>query len=93
MEKVKKAFRIKWESSPYNDKYFALKIIFNRPDGVSTREIVEAIDSVNQEKLQKAFDGSGVGIFVQKGYALGNISQGYYEHVKKQLDRLKGDDE
>lgn len=75
----KKEYRIKWETSPYNPNFYQLKVTFNRPDGVKLIEILEALKSVNQEKLYKAFNNQGVSIFVQKGYMLGNVSQKTYE--------------
>lgn len=52
---AKKDFAIKWEK--YQDKYNELRITFDRPDGVTVKEIFNALKSVNQVKLNEVFQG------------------------------------
>lgn len=55
--KKKKDFSIKWEKGYNSEEVHELKITFDRPDGVSIREIFEAMRTVNQEKLMQMFEG------------------------------------
>lgn len=62
---AKKDFSVKWEKMHRYEKfekietgeYTEVKITFDRPDGVSVKEIFEAIRSLNQEKLEKVWNG------------------------------------
>lgn len=46
----KKDFSVKWDDGE-------VKITFDRPDGVMIKEIYEAMKTLNQDKLNKVFEG------------------------------------
>lgn len=51
----KKDFKVKFEKD--GEVYSEVRITFDRPDGVSAREIFEALKSLDQDKLNKVFEG------------------------------------
>ncbi len=66
--KAKKDFSVKWEretiGNGWKDKvyhpgepgeYIEVKITFDRPDGITLKEIFKAMKSLNQEKLTQVF--------------------------------------
>ncbi len=61
----KKDFSVKWEKVSHYEKfkkvetgeYSEVKITFDRPDGVSVKEIFEAIKTLNPEKLELVWNG------------------------------------
>ena len=55
-EKIKD-FSIAWtKDHRHEGKYRELKITFDRPDGVQVREMLNAMRTVNQEKLNQVFE-------------------------------------
>lgn len=60
-----KDFSVKWEKHVRyhrlekidKGEYSELRLTFDRPDGVKVKEIFEALKSLNQEKLNKMFEG------------------------------------
>jgi hypothetical protein len=54
---AKKDFAVKWEYDKADDSYSEVKITFDRPDGVSAKEIFEAMRTLNQEKLERVWNG------------------------------------
>jgi hypothetical protein len=82
--KLKKDYVITWERD-WKDKtkFVECKLKFNRPDRVSLREIIEALKTVNQEKLYQMFDNDGfVRIAVNNGVQLGILKKDTYEKYK-----------
>ena len=78
---IKKDYRINFEGN-------FCRVTFNRPDGVSLKEIIQALVKTDQTKLYKAFAGNNVMIFVAKGYMLGQINQATYEKGKRTLESI-----
>ena len=81
-----KDYSIRYEKSEYNPDYYVCRMTFHRPDGVSLKEIYEALLKTDQKKLDrvwKANAGHGVQVFVNKGYALGGVTQDGLETYKK----------
>lgn len=62
---AKKDFAVKWEKISWyknyekveTGEYSEVRMTFDRPDGVSVKEIFEAIRTLNPEKLQKVWEG------------------------------------
>lgn len=54
---VKKDFKVQWEKNHDGSKYHSVRITFDRPDGVSVREIFKAVRTLNQERLNECFEG------------------------------------
>ncbi len=100
---VKKDFSVKWETEiigagwkdgKYNKgekgKCNEVKITFDRPDGVTLKEIFKAMKTLNQEKLNQVFEmresrtfGSYPGtvrICVRGGMQLGTVSESDYKN-------------
>lgn len=85
---IKKDFSIKWWKSA-EGKRRELKITFDRPDGVSLKEMLQAMASVNQEYLKEVFEaetsnflGDGAGIVricVRGGVMLTTVSETTYK--------------
>lgn len=100
---VKKDFSVKWERETIGQgwqngvwnkgekgKYDEVRITFDRPDGVSLKEIFSAMKSLNQEKLNEVFEerpslSSGtrtgtVRIYCRNGVYLGTVSEESYKN-------------
>lgn len=86
-ELPQKEFSVKWEKD--NDgKCDEVKITFDRPDGVSLKEIFLAMKSLNQTKLKEVFEirhsktfgdyPGTVRICVRKGFQLACVSEDTY---------------
>ena len=74
-----KTFSIKWERNYHQTRYVELKITFNRPDGVSLKEIFEAMKTVNQDRLKEVYNNDGlVRICVRGGSMLGTVAYDSY---------------
>lgn len=83
-----KDFKIKYDKSPYNPNYYQCKVIFNREDGVSLREITEALKTTNQEKLYKALDMNKViQVFVDNDMLLVTLTKENYEKALRTLEK------
>ncbi len=52
---TKKDFSVKWDKDA-DGKYDEVKITFDRPDGVSLKEMFKAMQSLNQDKLNQVFE-------------------------------------
>jgi hypothetical protein len=50
-------YKVKWEKNHMGTAYHEVKITFDRPDGVSIKEIFQAIKSLDQKKLNECFAG------------------------------------
>jgi len=113
---VKKAFSVKWERETINNgwkdgvynrgekgKYIEVKLTFDRPDGVSPKEIYKAMKTLNQDKLNEVFeirsdkwgDHAGVvRICVRGGVFLGTVSeQSYRDYLASDTNILEEDNE
>lgn len=89
--KVKKDFSVKWEKD-WRDKtkMLEVKITFDRPDGVSLKEMFEAMKTLNQGKLNEVFEVRSYGslgeyagtvrICVRGGVQLGTIAEEDYKN-------------
>jgi hypothetical protein len=88
-DKVKKDFAVKWEKDS-EGKCDEVKITFDRPDGVSLKEIFKAMKSLNQAKLDEVFSiresrtwGAHPGtvrVCVRGGMQLGIVSEESYKN-------------
>jgi len=81
-----KEYTVRFDKSPYNEDYYKCRIIFHRPDGVSLKEIYEVLLKTDQKKLAKVWElnaGQGVGVFVNKGYMIGDVTKDGLEMYKK----------
>jgi hypothetical protein len=85
--KIKKDYAVKWKKDKAG-KYVEVKLTFDRPDGVSTKEIFIAMKALNQDKLNEVFEVRNYGrmgqypgtvrVCVRGGSYLGAISQESY---------------
>jgi len=81
--RVKKDFTVRFFKR-YGDTVDECIVKFNRPDKVSLKEIIDALKSTNQAKLNTVWDNDGiVRINVDKGYQLGTINKETYEKYKE----------
>lgn len=80
--KEKKDFAVKWEKGWKDETKMAeVRITFDRPDGVSLKEIFKAMKSLNQHKLNEVYDNEHgiVRVCVRGGAQLGSVSQDTYK--------------
>lgn len=54
---VKKDFKVQWEKNHDGSRYHSARITFDRPDGVTVREIFKAVRTLNQDRLNECFEG------------------------------------
>lgn len=82
--KPKKDYTITWERDyPDETKFIECRLKFHRPDKVTLREIIDALKSTNQERLQQMFDNDGyVRVELNKGHQLGILKKDTYEKYK-----------
>lgn len=99
----KKDFSVKWErqivgagwkDGVYNrgekGNYIEVKITFDRPDGVTLKEIFEAMKTLNQDNLNQVFEVRDYGrmghhagtvrICVRGGMSIGTVSESSYKN-------------
>lgn len=80
---AKKDFKIQWTGD------YGARLIFDRPDGVSVKEIFEALKSLDQAKLTKALEDTDsksfgkqegfIRVCVRKGIQLTTVQRSAYE--------------
>ncbi len=85
----KKLFRLSWEKTYDKSRIFQLRVIFNRVDGVTIKEIIEAMNSVKEEKLLDLYaNGGSVMIYCAGGMPLTGISLKWYLQKREELKVL-----
>lgn len=110
---IKKDFSVKWDRETIGNgwvngvwnagekgKYIEVKITFDRPDGVSLKEIYKAMKSLNQERVNEVFAiressflGNHAGIVricVRGGVMIGTVGEdGYREYLASDANVLE----
>lgn len=76
---TEKNYSITFKKSPYNSEFYQCQLRFKLEDEVPLKAILEALRQVNQVKLRKAWQSTGVAIYVKKGYLLGNVGEDQYD--------------